>query len=135
MDNVKLAEQILLPNGLIVEAWDKSILIAVDTMRVKLLIKIKVELQQSYFNKTEHFELVRKILGPDIFFEYRKERSFVNNKEKYTVFQELLNSFKKNSLPYLSKSTFPRDFALSKYWDIEKNRYNYRSFSEIYLHE
>ena len=125
---MKLAEQIPLPNGLIVEAWDKSIPIAADTMSVKLLIRSKVALQPSYFIKAEHFELVKNIFGPDIFFEYIKERSFVNNMEKDTVFQELLNSFKKDSLPYLSKATFPRDFALSKYWDIEKNRFKYHSY-------
>ena len=127
---MNLVEQISLPNGLIVEAWDKSIPITADTTRVKLLIRINVELQPSYFIKSEHFELVRKILGPEIFFEYIKERSFVYNKENGTVFQELLNSFKKDSLPYLSKSSFPRYFALSKYWDIEKNRYKYHSFFE-----
>jgi hypothetical protein len=125
---MKLAEQISLPNGLIVEAWDTSIPIAADTTRVKLFIRINVQLQPSYFIKSEHFDLVRGILGPEIFFEYIKERSFVKNKEKDTVFQDLLKSFKKASLPYLSKTTFPRYFALSKYWDIEKNRYKYHSY-------
>jgi hypothetical protein len=128
MDTMKPTEQIPLPNGLIVEVWDNSRPIAADTMSVKLLIRSKVELHPSYFIKAEHFELVRNIFGPDIFFEYTKERSFVNNSEKDTVFQELLNSFKKDSFPYLSRTTFPRDFALSKYWDIEKNRFKYHSY-------
>jgi len=50
------------------------------------------------------------------------------DKEKDVVFQELLDNFKKNSLPYLSKSSFLRSFALSKYWDIEKNSCKYSSF-------
>lgn len=125
---MKLIEEIPLANGLKVEVWDKSISIAADTIKVELLIRCKVELKPSDFTKPEHFELVKKVLGPEFFFEYKKERSFVNNKNKDVVFQELLDAFKKDSLPYLSKPIFPRNFALSKYWDIEKNRYKYRSY-------
>jgi hypothetical protein len=67
-------------------------------------------------------------VGMEIFFEYKKERTFVKDKEKDVVFQELLDNFKKTSLPYLSKSSFPASFALSKHWDIEKNSYKYSSF-------
>jgi len=125
---MELVEKIPLPNGLMVEAWDKSVSIAVDTTKVALFIRIRVELQPSYFAKSDHYELVRKTMGPEIFFEYKKERTFVKDKEKDVVFRELLDNFKKTSLPYLSKSSFPRSFALSKYWDIEKNSYKYSSF-------
>jgi len=64
-----LVEEIPLPNGLKVEVWDQSIPIAVNTSKVELLIRIKVELQQSYFIKPEHFEIVREIMGPEIFRE------------------------------------------------------------------
>jgi len=127
---MRLSEQIPLANGLKVEVWDKSVPIATDTTKVELLIRIEIELRSSYFTKPEHFELVRQVLGPEIFFEYNKERSFVNNKKKDAVFQELLDAFKKDSVPYLSKPIFPRNFALSKYWDIQKNRYKYHSYFE-----
>lgn len=123
-----LVEEIPMPNGLIVEIWDKSVSIAADTTKVALLIRIRVELRPSYFTKPDHHELVRKIMGPEIFFEYKKERAFVRDKEKDVVFQELLDNFKKTSLPYLSRSSFPSSFALSKYWHIQKNSYKYSSF-------
>ena len=123
-----LVEKISMPNGLTVEVCDKSVSIAADITRVALLIRIRVKLQPSYFTKPDHYELVRKIMGPEIFFEYKRERAFVRDKEKDVVFQELLDNFKRNSLPYLSKSSFPRSFALSKYWDIEKNSHKYSSF-------
>jgi hypothetical protein len=69
---MRLVEEIPLANGLKVEVWDKSISIAADTTKVELLIRSKVELRSSYFTKPEHFELVRKVLGPEIFFEYKK---------------------------------------------------------------
>jgi len=123
-----LVEEMPMPNGLTVEVWDKSVSIAADITKVALLIRIRVELQPSYFTKPDHYELVRKIMGPEIFFEYKKERSFVRDKEKDVVFQELLLNFKKNSLPYISRPSFPSSFALSKYCDIEKNSYKYSSF-------
>ncbi len=123
-----LVEEIPMPNGLIVEIWDKSVSIAADTTKVALLIRIRVELRPSYFTKPDHHELVRKIMGPEIFFEYKKERAFVRDKEKDVVFQELLDNFKKTSLPYLSRPSFPSSFALSKYWHIQKNSYKYSSF-------
>ena len=125
--HMELVENIPLPNGLTVEVWDKSASIAADITKVALLIRIRVELQRSYFTEPDHYELVRKTMGPEIVFEYKKERTFVKDKDKDFVFQELLNNFKKTSLPYLSKSSFPRSFALSKYWDIEKNSYKYSS--------
>jgi len=128
MFHMILVEEIPMPNGLIVEIWDKSVSIAADTTKVALLIRIRVELRPSYFTKPDHHELVRKIMGPEIFFEYKKERAFVRDKEKDVVFQELLDNFKKTSLPYLSRSSFPSSFALSKYRDIQKNSYKYSSF-------
>lgn len=125
---MKLVEEIPLPNDLMVEVWDKSRPIAADTTKVELFIRIKVALKPSYFMKHEHFELVKRIFGHEILFEHSKERTFVNNKEKEAVFQELLSTFKRDLLPYLSKTVFPGNFALSKYWDIEKNRYKYFSF-------
>ncbi|HYA12925.1 MAG TPA: hypothetical protein VEF33_01165 [Syntrophales bacterium] len=125
---MKLVEEIPLANGLKVEVWDESRPIAADTTKVELLIRSKIELKSSYFTKPEQFELVSKVLGPEIFYEYKKERPFVSNNKKDLVFQELLDNFKKDSLPYLSKPIFPRNFALSKYWDIERNRYKYRSY-------
>ena len=77
-----LIEKIPMPNGLTVEVWDKSVSIAADTTKVALLIRIRVELQPSYFTKPDHYELVRKIMGPEIFFEYKKERAFVRDRGK-----------------------------------------------------
>ena len=127
MAHMKIFEEIPLSNNLTIEVWDLSRPIAADTTKVEILIKIKVDLKSSYFIKPEHFECVKKVLGPQIFFEYRKERTFVNNCDRDAIFQELLDSFKRDSLPYLSKQEFPGSFAMSRYWDIEKNRYKYQS--------
>ena len=123
-----LTEKIPMPNGLTAEVWDKSVSIAAGTTKVALLVRIRLEIQPSYFTEPDHYERVKKIMGTEIFFEYKGERAFVKDSEKNTVFQQLLDNFKKNSLPYLSRPSFPSSFALSKYWDIQKNSYKYSSF-------
>ncbi len=122
---MELIEEIRLPNNLKVEVWDQSRPIASDTTKVDLYIRLKVDLKPSYFIEREHYEKVRKVFGPEIFFEYRMGRAFVNSRKKDAIFQELLEMFKENTLPYLSKPAFPRNLVLSKYRDIEKNHYKY----------
>ena len=123
-----LVEEILLANHLNVEVWDHSRLIAANTTKVELYVRMKVDLIPSFFMKPQHYETVKKVFGPQIFFEHRLEKTFVKNPEICTTFQELLDSFKKNTLPYLSNPAFSRSLALSKHRDIEKNHYKYRLF-------
>jgi hypothetical protein len=118
-------DKIPLSNGLIVEVHDLSRAIAADTTKVELLIKIDIKLSESFFTNREQFELTRSIFGDAVFFEYRKERTFVNNADTQTVFHEFLETFKKDSLPYLSHTDFARRFCLSKYSDIVKHPYKY----------
>ena len=123
---MQLFEHIPLPNGLVAEVYDLSSPIAADTTKVEMVIKIKVELRPDYFSAPAHFEQTRKIFGSDIFYEYRMGQSFVNTEEKEKVFGALLDSFKKDSLPYLSGEKFPGRLAMSKYTEILKNPYKYR---------
>jgi len=125
-DHMELVEVIPLPNDLTVEVWDQSRPIASDTSKVDIFFRMKVDLDPSYFIKTEHYQRVKKVFGPQIFYEYRMERAFVNNREKDVTFRELLAAFKRDTLPYLSRPAFPRSLAISKHRDIEKNPYKYR---------
>lgn len=116
-----LIEKIFLSDDLIAEVWDQSRTIASDTVKVDLLFRMKFDLAPSYFDDMEHFERVKKVYGMKLCYEHKIEKSFVKHSEKGTIIKNLLESFKKHSLPYFSKPTFPRQFALSKYRDIVKN--------------
>jgi len=122
---MKLYERIPLPNGLEAEVYDLSRPIAVDTTKVEMVIKIRVALRPEYFAATDHFEQTRKVFGPEICYEYRTGQSFVANEEKEAVFRALLESFRKDALPYLSGEKFPGRFSLSKFMDIVKHPYKY----------
>lgn len=122
---MNLVEKIQLPNDLVVEIWDKSRAIAADTMLVGVVIKTTVQLKEEYFSDPEHFIQVKKVFGPEICYEYVKERSFVGKGEKGEVFRELLEVYKKDSLPYIAKPNFPARFALSKLREIQEKYYKY----------
>jgi len=120
-----LLEKIPLPNLQTIEVWDLSRPVATDTTKVELFMNMKIDIHPSYLLQSQHYERVIKVFGSELFFEHRRERTYVKNHEKDAVLHELLASFKKDMIPYLSKPMFPKSFALSKVRDIEKNRYKY----------
>jgi hypothetical protein len=122
---MKLVEEIALPNGLVAEVWDQSRAIAADTTKVTLLVRIRLALKEEYFSNPEQLRVTQKVFGPDIYYELKKERTFVSNAEAWHVFKTFLEEFKRDALPYLSRDKFPAGFARSKYLDIQKHPYKY----------
>jgi len=122
---MKLVEEIALPNGLVAEVWDQSRIIAADTTKVTLLVRIRLTLKEEFFSNPEQLRITQKVFGPDICYELKKERTFVSNTEAWHVFKTFLEEFKRDALPYLSRDKFPAGFARSKYLDIRKHPYKY----------
>jgi len=84
---MKLVEEISLPNGLVAEIWDQSREIAADTTKVTLLVRIKLTLKKEYFSNPGQLRITQRIFGPDIYYELKKERTFVSNTEVGHVFK------------------------------------------------
>ena len=122
----KLIEKIMLQNGLTLEIWDQSRSIATDTDKVTLYICAPIPLDPSFFSQNTQYEKMQKFFGDALLFEYKNERSFVAKAETDQIFRQFIDIFKKDTLPYVSKSDFARRYALSKYRDVEKNPYQYR---------
>jgi hypothetical protein len=122
---MKLVEQISLPNQLTAEICDQSRPVAQDTVKVVFIARVKVEVKEEYFDRREHYEMTRKMFGPEILFEYMNKRSFVPVQNQEKVFREFEDHFKKDSLPYISRPHFPSRFVRSKYHDIRKNPWKY----------
>jgi len=120
-----LVKAIPLSNHLVVEIWDHSRAIATDTTKVELSIKINVAVNKEYFDNPKHFDIVLRVFGQEISYEYKKERTFVDRNDKEKVFNELLNDFTKSTLPYIEKPEFPSRFVLSKLRDIQKRPHRY----------
>lgn len=123
---MELYERIALDNGLVLEIWDESRKIAEDTVKVALAARIKVDVKEEYFTSPEHYRTVLNTFGPEIVFEQKKERTFVDIAERDNVFTGLLNEFKESALKYISSPKFPSGFVISKLTDVLRNPYKYR---------
>ena len=123
---MKLVEEIPLSNGLTMQVWDGSRAIASDTTKVALRITVPVTVMKEYFSDPGQFEQVVAVFGPEIAYEYTKERTFVSTHHSGEVFTRLLKEFKRDSLPYLCRAEFPARFALSKLREILQHPHRYR---------
>ncbi|MDO9514794.1 MAG: hypothetical protein Q7J01_01665 [Syntrophales bacterium] len=123
---MNLVEETALPNGLVMQVWDGSRTIAADTTKVELRITIPVTVTKEQFGEPGDFQRVVEVFGSEILYERTKERAFVNSPASGKVFDKLLEDFRRDSLPYLSRADFPACFVQSKLRDILQNPYKYR---------
>jgi len=122
---MELIEQIELANGLTLNIYDLSRQIAQDTTKVEIYITTEIKLKESYFTNHDDFARVKNIFGDKVSFEYRKERSFTSLKKQNDIRNELIDTFKNNSLNYIATPNFARNLALSKLRDIKNNPFKY----------
>lgn len=122
-----MVEEIVLANGLVLQVRDRSRKIAADTTKVELELVLPVEVKTGFFDNDDDCELVKQAFGSQVSFIVKKERTFVKTENRESVFAELLNDFKEDSLPYLERPDFPARFVLAKLADIRKRPHRYRS--------
>ena len=133
--NEKLIKTIVLGNGLILEIYDHSRKVAGDRWLVKMTSKIDIPIDYQIRNARGISQLNLNIDGLNKFFneciryEQARERNFIHEMEKDTVFNDLLSSFLKSSQAYLSHPDFPircvtREYLKKKQqstWNAEGN--------------
>jgi hypothetical protein len=122
---MKLLEEIKLPNGLTLNLFDLSREIAADTVKVEISFQSAINLEESFFPDTESYRKVADVFGNVLTYEHKMERAYVRKEKQDAVREELIHTFKTNSLDYLCNEHFSRKLALSMLRDIEKNPYKY----------
>lgn len=122
---MELIEQIELANGLTLNIYDLSRQIAQNTTKVEIYITTEIKLKESYFTNHDDFARVKNIFGDKVSFEYRKERSFTSLENQNDTRNELIDTFKNNSLNYIASPNFAQNLALSKLRDIKNNPFKY----------
>jgi hypothetical protein len=123
---MKLIETIPLPNGLVLTIHDLSRRIAADTVKVELSIQMKIKVDPSFFTAADDHSELTGIFGDELTYEHKLERTFVADTDQSAARAELLDTFKANSLNYLSSPNFARKMALSLLRDIRQNPFKYR---------
>jgi len=125
---MELIETTKLPNGLRLTVTDSSRRIAADTIKVELTFQVKIKVLESFFASPDDYQKVKNALGNELTYEHKMERSFVNDKDEESVRAELLGTFKKNSITYLSSTNFAKKMALSQLKDIRLNPFKYKAY-------
>jgi hypothetical protein len=103
----------VLDNGLTLEIFDHSQAVLGDRWSVRLAARVKVPvdgLPASDKGPPVNRDDLAAMLGDEATFEQKRQRNFVDIRERDRVFQELLDSFLTSLLDYLSHPQFAQRF-------------------------
>ena len=119
----QLIKSIALDNGQVLNIYDASKNIAGDRWQVNLVARMLISVYD--INSETNAALppideIKQALGDTVEYETNKQRNFIDDKEKQAVFNELLDTFVKYSVPYLSHPDFPKRFIIKKYHEHKK---------------
>jgi len=112
-----------LGNNLKLKIYDSSKKMAGDRWLVSLTarIKISVDPNSKLFSGSEYSkEEIDRLLGSEVLFEQKRERFFIDEKNKESVFNQICDSFINNTISYLSHPDFPKKFAIMKLREKKK---------------
>jgi len=119
-------KSIELDNNLKLKIYDNSKIMAGDRWLVSLIARIKIPadaalklLSDSNPGKGE----ITKLLGSEVLFEQKRERFFIDEKNKESVFNELCDNFVRNTISYLSLPDFPKKLVLMKLKENKKKAF------------
>jgi hypothetical protein len=115
----KLIKIIDLENGLELKLLDASRKLAGDRWLVSLIARIEISTNDLLLKNdgapSLNVDEVRKVLGEKLLFEQKREKFFIDEKEKDEVMKKIQDSFLSSSLSYLSYSDFPQKYVLKKF--------------------
>ncbi len=107
-----------LPNGLKVEFYDYSKKLAGDRGLIGLLVNCAVMVTPDDFKGQDDpdrlFEKFVSHNGEEIAFQIKKERNFIDEREKDEVFSQLLSNVKEHTLAYMGHKDFSRGLKEQK---------------------
>lgn len=129
--SMKVIDEIALPNGLTLTVTDKSRSIAADTTKVELVFRMNIEVSESLLPSAADLETLVNIFGNQLTYEHILEKTFVNSRDEEIVRNELLDTFKKNSLAYLSSPDFAKKMAMATLRDIKNNPFKYSTLPRM----
>jgi len=115
---LQLIKTIDLENSMQLNIFDGSRKLAGDRWLVKMIARIEIPvaevLMQDGQQSKESVDEIIKVLGEKVF-EQKRERIFVDETEKETIFEEVYDMFLNSTLTYLSNKEFPQRYVLKKY--------------------
>ncbi len=124
--SLKPVDKIALPNDLVLELYDYSRRVAGDRWFVGLLSRISIDVSEEDFASVAQdqglYEEFIRDQGQTICFEMRKERNFIDQREKDRAFKQLLDELKQHALSYMGHRSFARGFIKQRVRDFEERQ-------------
>ena len=108
-----------LSNGLKLDFFDISRKLAGDRWYVGMIVKIDIPLTDLLLKAQQlsgySVEEIRKALGESVSFQQKRERHYIDERKKDALLKELMDSFIKSTLNYLSHPDFPGNSVLKEF--------------------
>ena len=115
----RLVDRIKLENGLTLEVYDRSRVVAEDLWVVSFVARIDVEVRPEHCENLQTkglaFEDIRAAEGEKVSYCNETTRNYIAETEKDAVFRGLKEGFLVANLDYLSSPDFPRKLVLRQY--------------------
>jgi hypothetical protein len=126
-----LIKSIKLSNGLKLDFYDISRKLAGDRWYVGLIARIDIPLIDSLLTN-QHLsqysvEEIRNMLGESVRFQQKRERHYIDEREKDDLLNDLMDSFIKRTLNYLSLPDFPGKYILKEFQTYRKRKIWYQN--------
>ena len=126
-----LIKTIELSNGLKLDFYDISRKLAGDRWYVGLIARIDITLIDSLLTNQHlsHYsvEEIRNALGESVRFQQKRERHYIDEREKDDLLNDLMDSFIKRTLNYLSLPDFPGKYILKEFQTYRKRKTWYQN--------
>lgn len=126
-----LIKSIELSNGLKLDFYDISRKLAGDRWYVGLIVRIDISLIDSLLTNQHllHYsvEEIRNTLGESVRFQQKRERHYIDEREKDDLLNDLMDSFIKRTLSYLSHPDFPGKYVLKEFQTYRKRKIWYQN--------
>lgn len=135
---MRLVENIKLPNGLEIEIYDYSRKVAGDRWFVGFMARVPVEVKETHFLTSlkndkqyahQYAELFKEFLekhGRIVYFEIKKERNFIDQRERDELWEGIFNNFKTHVVNYMGHKDFEQRFMNRRIKDFLEKRLWYR---------
>jgi hypothetical protein len=126
-----LIKSIELSNGLKLDFYDISRKLAGDRWYVGVIARIDIPLIDSLITNQHlsHFSIeeIRNALGESVRFQQKRERHYIDEREKDDLLNGLMDSFIKRTLNYLSHPDFPGKYVLKEFQTYRKRKTSYQN--------
>jgi hypothetical protein len=117
----KQIHTINLENRLVLNIYDESRKVAGDRWMVRCTAEIEIPVDCAE-DAAINMDDLKACLGEKVLFQQKRERIFIDEKEKDQSFAEMCEAVMKTSLPYLSHKDFGPKYVLKQYREKEQKK-------------